>query len=140
MLKIPHPSYPRNPLIAEVCFKGGFIDMWGSGIPKIISVCRESELPEPLITEDFGGFLVEVFKHRYNEENLRKLDLNERQIKAVRFVVEYGKIDNKKYQELFDVSRNTASNDLTDLVQLSIFRKIGTKGASVFYDLALIAQ
>lgn len=114
--------------------------MWGSGIPKIISVCRESELPEPLITEDFGGFLVEVFKHRYNEENLRKLDLNERQIKAVRFVVEYGKIDNKKYQELFDVSRNTASNDLTDLVQLSIFRKIGTKGASVFYDLALIAQ
>jgi ATP-dependent DNA helicase RecG len=135
MLKKPHPSYPRNPLIAEVCFKGGFIDSWGSGIPKIISVCRESELPEPLITENVGGFLVEIFKHRYNEESLRKLNVNERQIKAVLYVVENGKIDNSTYQELFDVSRNTASNDLMNLVELSILHKSGTKGAGVFYDL-----
>lgn len=135
MLKLPHPSRPRNPLIADVCFKGGFIDSWGSGISKIIKACREAELPEPLLTENAGGFLAEVFKHRYAEEQLRKLDLNERQIKAVLYLVEFGKIDNKKYQELFGVSRNTASNDLTRLVELTIFRRSGTKGASVFYEL-----
>ena len=28
----PHSSFPRNPIIAEACFRGGFIDAWGSGI------------------------------------------------------------------------------------------------------------
>ena len=136
MLKIPHPSYPRNPLIAEVCFKGGFIDMWGSGIPKIIDVCRKSELPEPLITEDFGGFLVEIFKHRYTEEQLRKLGLNERQIKAVLYVIDYRKIDNKKYKEMFDVSKATATRDLSQLVEeFIILEKIGTTGAGTEYVL-----
>ncbi len=30
-LKIQHPSKPRNPIIADVCFKGGYIDAWGRG-------------------------------------------------------------------------------------------------------------
>jgi len=31
LLKQSHPSRPRNPLIADVCFKGGYIDSWGRG-------------------------------------------------------------------------------------------------------------
>jgi ATP-dependent DNA helicase RecG len=133
MLKIPHPSYPRNPLIADVCFKGGFIDSWGSGIPKIIRVCRQSELPEPLITEDFGGFLVEVFKHRYTEEQLRKLDLNERQIKAVLYVAETGSISNGEYQKLTETSDRTALRDLEGLVLISILDKKGQKKSTRYY-------
>ena len=135
MLKIPHPSYPRNPLIADVCFKGGFIDMWGSGIPKIIRVCRESELPEPLITENMGGFLVEVFKHRFTEEQLRKFDLNERQIKAVLYLVEFGNIDNSTYQELCSVSKSTATRDIKELEEKRILFNRGTKGSSARYEL-----
>jgi ATP-dependent DNA helicase RecG len=61
--------------------------------------------------------------------------LNERQIKAVLYVVENGSIDKSKYQELFGVSRNTASNDLTGLTKAGVLRSSGAKGAGAFYEL-----
>ncbi|MDP3147735.1 MAG: ATP-binding protein [Ignavibacteria bacterium] len=63
-LKKQHPSIPRNPIIADVCYKGGFIDTWGRGTLKIINACKEAELPEPSITEVFGGFRVEIFSSK----------------------------------------------------------------------------
>lgn len=131
-----HPSRPRNPLIADVCFKGGFIDMWGVGTLKIINACRDAELPDPEIIERDGGVQVTLFKNRFTDEELKKLGLNNRQIIAVGYVLVSGSIDNSKYQELFNVSRNTASNDLSDLVKKNVFRQEGSKGAGVFYELS----
>lgn len=135
LLKRVHPSRPRNPLIADVCFKGGYIDSWGRGTLKIINSCLEALLPEPLIAEQFGGILVEIFKNRHTAENLRQMGLNERQIGAVSYILENGNITNSKYQELFGVSRNTASNDLSSLVEAGVLRSSGIKGAGAFYEL-----
>lgn len=44
-LKEIHRSKPRNPVIADVCFKDGYIDSWGRGTIKIIDSCREANLP-----------------------------------------------------------------------------------------------
>lgn len=134
-LKGVHSSHPRNPLIADVCFKGGYIDSWGRGTLKIINACREAELPEPSITEQFGGILVEIFKSHYAPEQLKKLGLNERQINAVLYVAENGSITNSQYQKLFDVSRNTASNDLKNLVESGILSSSGIRGAGASYKL-----
>ena len=57
-----HESIPRNPLIAEICYKAGYIDSWGRGIEKISSACAESRLPEPIISERSGGVIVELKK------------------------------------------------------------------------------
>lgn len=130
-----HSSHPRNPLIADVCFKGGYIDSWGRGTLKIINSCLEAGLPEPSITEQFGGILVEIFKNRYTLEQLEKLGLSERQIKAVLFVAENGTITNSQYQKLVDVSRNTASNDLKSLVESGILISSGIRGAGASYKL-----
>lgn len=54
----------------------------------------EAELPEPEMKEEFGGVIITLFKDRYTEEQLRKIGLNERQVKAVLYVVENGKITN----------------------------------------------
>ena len=62
LLKQKHSSKPRNPVIADVCFKGGYIDAWGRGIEKIIDACREAELPEPEFEENSGGVSVTLFK------------------------------------------------------------------------------
>ena len=48
----------RNPLIADVCFKAGYIDSWGSGTIKIYEACKASGLPEPEIIGLDGGILV----------------------------------------------------------------------------------
>ncbi|MCA6496027.1 MAG: DeoR family transcriptional regulator, partial [Chitinophagaceae bacterium] len=134
-LRVNHPSKPKNPIIADVCFKGGYIDAWGRGTLKIITACREAELPEPEMKEEFGGVMITLFKERFTEEQLRKMGLNERQVKAVLFVLENGKITNKEYQEKFGVSRMTATRDLTELVEKSILKSSDTKGAGSYYEL-----
>lgn len=92
-------------------------------------------LPEPEMREQDGGMLVTLFKDTLTEDQLRKKDLNERQVKAVLYVKENGSITNAQYQKLFNVARNTASDDLKKLTQAGIFKSSGAKGAGAFYSL-----
>ena len=57
-----HASIPGNPLIAEVCYKAGYIDSWGRGVEKITEACRQARLPRPIIMEETGGVIVELKK------------------------------------------------------------------------------
>ncbi len=134
-LKRSHSSRPRNPIIADVSFKGGYIDAWGRGTIKILETCKEAQLPEPEMLELDGGFSISLFKNNLTEEQLTKLGLNERQVKAVLFVKEKGKIANKDYLLLNNCSRNTATNDLADLVQKGLFVASEVKGAGAFYHM-----
>ena len=49
--------------------------------------------------EDGGGFIVRLFKDDLTQEQLVKLGLNERQIKAVLYVKENGRITNHECSE-----------------------------------------
>jgi ATP-dependent DNA helicase RecG len=130
-----HSSFPRNPALAEVCFKGGYIDAWGSGTIKILDACKAAGLPEPAMEEKWGGFIVTLFKDNLAEEQLVKLGLNPRQVKAVLYVKEKGKITNSEYQTINNVSKRTATNDLSDLVEKH--NLLNQLGASVgtYYEL-----
>jgi ATP-dependent DNA helicase RecG len=60
-LKKDHNSRPRNPKIAEACFKAGYIDTWGRGILKIFSACQDAGLATPEINEINGGIEVCIY-------------------------------------------------------------------------------
>jgi len=126
-LKQVHSSHPRNPVLAEACFRGGFIDSWGSGIKKILDSCKAAGLPVPDMNEKEGGFIVTLFKDKFTVEELQKLGLNERQIKAVLYVKEKGRITNREYQEINGVSDRTSLRELENLTQTGIFKKTGEK-------------
>jgi len=67
-LKKEHSSRPRNPLLANACFLGGYIDAWGRGTLKIINACKEAGMPEPEIIEKNGGISMTLFPQtRLNE-------------------------------------------------------------------------
>lgn len=134
-LKRPHSSKPRNPIIADVCFKGGLIDAWGRGTIKIIDTCKQAELPEPELTERDGGFLVTLFKNNLTLEHLSQLGLNERQLKAIEFVKENVKITNKEYQSINSISERTASRELSELTEKKVLRSSETKGAGSYFYL-----
>ena len=55
----PHSSEPRNPNIANVFFKAGYVESWGRGYHNITDICkfRNAKLPEP--QENSGGLMVE---------------------------------------------------------------------------------
>ncbi|REG94480.1 ATP-binding protein [Algoriphagus antarcticus] len=60
--QLDHISRPRNPKIADACFKSGYIDTWGRGTLKIISECEEAGPPEPEIIEKDGGVQVTIYR------------------------------------------------------------------------------
>mgnify|MGYP003551833455 FL=1 len=131
-LKRSHSSRPRNPIIADVTFKGGYIEAWGRGTIKIIDTCKEAELPEPEMQELDGGFNITLFKNTLTEEQLTKLGLNNRQVNAVIFVKEKGKISNKEYQEINKTSDRTALRDLDNLIELNVFVKKEKKKGTIY--------
>lgn len=61
------------------------------------------------------------------------MGLNERQIKAVIYVKEKGRITNRKYQDLVNTIKKTASRDLVGLVEKEVFSKVGTTGKGTYY-------
>ena len=134
-LKKIHRSKPRSPLIADACFKGGYIDSWGRGTIKIIESCQEAGLLEPILKEEQGGFLSKIFKDWLTKDGLKKLELTERQIEAVLYTKKYGDITNSKYQEIANVSKATASRDIKVLEEKGLLKNIGTKGSSAIYKI-----
>lgn len=133
-LKRHHISRPRNPIIADICFKAGYIDSWGRGTLKIINSCKDAGLPEPTITALDGGILVSLFKDKYSLEQLKSLGLNERQITAVEYVKAKGKITNYELQQLLDLSERTILRELEDLVKNDILVRKGERKGT-FYEL-----
>ena len=133
-LKTEHLSKPRNTLLADVFYKAGFIESWGRGTIKIMEKCQEQGLPEPDFEEDYGVMKVVFYKDKFTEDNLRKLGISERQIKAVMYVKGKGKIMNKEYRELTGLSDEGARLDLIELSKRNLIQPIG-KGRSAHYIL-----
>jgi len=127
-LKTDHLSRPRNKLLAETFYYAGFIEAWGRGTLKIVEKCLEQGLPEPDFNEENGVMTVIFYKDKWSEENLRKLGLNERQIKAVKHIKENKIINLSSYKTLIkNISEKTLYRDLQDLVDKNILKEIGEK-------------
>jgi len=129
----PHPSVLRNKGIASIFYDMGWIEQWGSGIDKMCKACSKAGLPEPQF-EQYQGFRVIFRKDIFTEEYLRKVGLNERQIKAVMYVKEKGNISNREYRGLTGLSDEGARIDLSALVDMGILEHRGG-GRSAHYVL-----
>jgi predicted HTH transcriptional regulator len=135
LLKKPHPSFPQNPLLCEPFYLSGYIERAGSGTLEMIKQCRNRGLPEPDFMQKMGHFITTIWKDIFTEKYLLELGLNERQLKAVKYVKEKGRITNKEYQELFDIKKRQATDDLKKLKNRGIFDRIGMTGKGTYYIL-----
>lgn len=134
-LQKKHSSLPHNPDISNAFFRIGYIEAWGRGIGKMNSQCAAAGLPQPQYYYESSGFWVVFHKDVFNEEDLQAKGLNPRQIKAVLYAKENGKISNKVYQEINHVSKRTATSDLYELVEkYNMMENIGV-GAGSHYKL-----
>ncbi|MCK4732072.1 MAG: hypothetical protein KAT65_06385 [Methanophagales archaeon] len=137
-LKEEHESVPKNPLIANHFFLVRLIEKWGTGTIEMIKRCEEWGVPEPEFRDTGTSIVVTFRKSEFTEEFLDGLNLNERQKKAVESIKTEKKITRSEYEKMFGISERTANRELSDLVKLSIFNKIG-KGPNVYYELTKIS-
>ena len=135
-LKKKHSSRPHNPFLASAFFKGGLIEAWGRGTIKIINECKKAGLPEPLIEKVSGGISITLFKNSLDNKTLIDKGLSARQIKAIEYLKENKQLTNKIYQGICEVSKATATRDLTELIEkFKILERSGEVGAGTTYKL-----
>lgn len=136
-LKEPrHASIQRNPRLAQVFYYAGLVERWGTGTARITQACLDRGLPEPEFEASANRFSVTFLQDLYTEERLREQGLSDRQVQAVLHAREHGSVDNAALQELADISKRTASRDLSDLEGRGILRRIGQTGKGTRYEVA----
>ncbi|MBI5416467.1 DUF4062 domain-containing protein [Candidatus Poribacteria bacterium] len=135
-LKKPHASHPVNPLLTTVLYLADYIQQAGSGTLEMVKQCKSQGLPEPeFISIRNLEFKTILSRDIFTEDILRQLGLNEKQLKAISYVKEKGKITNEEYQKINYIKRRIASYDLTELVEKNILERIGKVGKGTFYKL-----
>ena len=137
---IVEERFSRNEVIVQVLADMGFIERLGYGIDRMIKLMRDYGLPAPRFQETAGGFRVTLYGggavlmgEEVDRGRWAHLDLNQRQEKALAYLLEKGRITNREYQELCpEVSSETLRRDLADLVDKNILLKIGKKRATYY--------
>ena len=129
-----HPSIARNPLIMNVFYLAGFVEEYGSGFERIKNAFKEQDLPDPSISIDNSGFILQFNKKEEPKELPDIENLNERQKKAIDYLKQNKRISTKIYQEINESSKRTSIRDLNNLIDKGFLIKIGD-GKSVYYIL-----
>ena len=135
-LKHSHSSIRRNRLIADVFFRAGYIEQFGSGTLRMMEALKSEGHPEPEFKEQANGFVTQFFIKKTKTAQAEKVEgLNERQKAALVYIREHGKIDTATYQKMSDVSRVTAFRDLKKLIDKGLIKQIGKEGPGTYYIL-----
>jgi len=136
-LKKPHTSFPANPLLANALYLANYAQRAGSGTMEMIEQCRKHGVPEPeFVLIRNVEFRTILPRDVFTPEVLGRLGLNERQLKAVKYVKEKGQITNREYREITGFSDEGARKDLKDIVEKGVLVSQG-EGRSVSYALAI---
>ena len=138
MLRQPHASIPRNPLIAEPLYLARYIEKAGSGTLDMIERCRTAGLPEPDFEQRAGQWVVTLWRDWLTDEVMAKLDLNDRQVRAVAQAKSKGRISTSEYRDMVKVSESTALRELRQLTKLGILEKVGDTGRAAHYVVAKV--
>jgi ATP-dependent DNA helicase RecG len=126
--------YARNPRLVDGLFQWGFIESLGLGVDRMIEDMVRAGHPPPIFKATPYSFSVTLRNARERPAvPAWEQRMNERQLRAMRFVQEQGRITNRDYHELCpDVSPETLRLDLADLVERGLLLKIGDKRGTYY--------
>jgi ATP-dependent DNA helicase RecG len=134
-LRRKHKSFPRNKLLAGKLFLIKHIEQWGMGTNRVIEDMKQYNLPEPDFRNLSGGFEVilagpgKSFEKEIEKEKLHELNLNDRQQKAIDYMVKNGSVSRSEYMAINQVSHTVAHKELKELLEKRIVK---TKGAGKY--------
>jgi len=134
VLKKPHPSLPRNKLIAECFHLSRYIEKAGSGIIEMVKQCKEKGLPEPEFEEKMGCFVTTIWRYVITAEYLEGLGLNKRQKEILEYLKAHKPIKSLDYSKKFGITDRQARVDLSKLVEIGLLKREG-KARLIIYKL-----
>ncbi len=127
--------FSRNPRIVNGLFYWGYIEELGLGIDRMIEAMVQAGHPQPTFRATPYSFTV-ILQNVVERANIQaewERNMNERQLRALQYIQERGRITNREYRELCPhVSAETLRLDLADLVERGILLKIGDKRGTYY--------
>ena len=126
--------FSRNPRIVNGLFQWGYIEELGLGIDRMIEEMLQFGHPPPEFKATPYSFTVKLFNILEHRPSIQwDTNMNERQMRAMAFIKQNGRITNREYQVLCnDVSAETLRLDLVDLVDKGLLLKIGDKRGTYY--------
>ncbi|HOV71834.1 MAG TPA: ATP-binding protein [Dysgonamonadaceae bacterium] len=130
-LKKPHASYLRNPLLADIFYKAGYIESWGRGTLNIIDYCTSANLPEPEMSEEMNGFLLVIHKYGEGSEKIPETTqksprkVPEKSQKILNALKENPFLSRKQLALNLGESEHTIQSRLRKLQKEGIIKRIG---------------
>lgn len=145
MLNKQHNSIQRNKLISSVLYKSGYIESYGTGTQKILTLCKKAKMNSPEFIEDGGFFIVKMYKadinkftHLNNTSTIDKVNDNseKRQKEIISVLQKYKSLSNKEIlnQISYEISDRTLRYDLEKLSNKGLVIKVG-KGRGLKWGL-----
>lgn len=137
---IVEEHFSRNPRLVNGLFEWGYIEQLGLGIDRMIEEMVQGGHPAPEFKPTPYSFTVVLRKGNGSTRaglprNLPEwaTGLGERQIQAILYLQQYGRITNHEYRELCPtVTPETLRLDLADLVDKGLIIKIGDKKGTYY--------
>ncbi|NOZ51346.1 MAG: hypothetical protein GXP37_15080 [Chloroflexi bacterium] len=129
--------YSRNPRIVNGLMQWGYIEELGLGVDKMIEAMVAEGHPPPEFRAVPHAFTVVLRKGReVGQPGFRPQwegVMNQRQMQALQFMQENGRITNRDYRQLCPhVSAETLRLDLVDLIDQGLLLKIGEKRGTYY--------
>ncbi len=123
-----YSSQTRNKLIAKAFKEIGLIEKYGSGIKRILNICKESGVIPPNFEEVFNGFRVTLFKEKLNvPDNVHNNVLDNRLSKIIELIKNNNKISLQEITNQLNVSKRTMRRDIEKLKQQNKIKRIGSE-------------
>lgn len=126
--------FSRNPRLVSGLFRWGYIEELGLGIDRMIEEMLQHGHPPPEFEAKPYSFTVRL-RNRIERQPARDwpTNMNERQMKAMAYLEEQGRITNRDYRQLCpEVNPETLRLDLVDLIEKGLLLKIGDKKGTYY--------
>jgi len=131
---IVEEHFSRNPRVVAGLFQWGYIEELGLGIDRMIEEMLQHGHPAPEFKATPYSFSVTLCSLRERRPAPAwQQNMNERQMRALSHVREFGRITNRDYRAVCpDVSPETLRLDLVDLVEKGLLLKVGDKRGTYY--------
>jgi ATP-dependent DNA helicase RecG len=132
------PSNSRNPILAFVFNKMGYMEETGLGMAALKSLNEKYGLPlpeykflPPLLTLSFPKTL-KSSKSSSNSERIKKL--NDEELIGFEYIKLHGTIKRKDYEDKYGYDKKKAERHLNKMVDIGIIERKGS-GPNTYYEI-----
>ncbi len=133
LANIVEEHFSRNPRLVRGLFYWGYIEELGIGVDRMIEAMLQAGHPSPQFEATPHSVTVILRNVQERPEAHWPEGMNERQLRALKYIEEKGRITNREYRVLFpDISPETIRLDLADLVSKGLILRIGDKKGTFY--------